>query len=127
MKKNKIYFFIVISLLAPAVSFAALDGIKGMISEIGKLVSMIIPIVMGLALVYFFWGIAQFVLHDAGNDKTREEGKKKMLWGIIALFVMMSIYGIVAFIGNTLGIKTGVGSSPDVCVEGMYADGSSCQ
>ena len=61
------------------------------------LISTIIPIVGGLALVAFFWGLAKFIRH-AGDESGREEGKEVMKWGIIALFVLVSIWGIVYFL-----------------------------
>ena len=70
-------------------------------------VSDLLPIFFALALVYFFWGVAQFILNDAGNDKTREEGKKKIIWSVVALFVFVSIYGILNFIGDLIDIKPG--------------------
>lgn len=94
--------------LTPVVSFAALDGIKGLLREARAILNLLIPILMALAIVYFFWGIAQFILNDAGSDKTREEGKKKIIWGIIALFVMMSIMGIISLMSGLTGISTTV-------------------
>lgn len=74
----------------------------------------VIGVIFGFAMVFFFWGAAQFILKDAGSDKTRDEGKKKLLWGIIALFVMFSIYGILRMIGNLTGISSTGGLNPNV-------------
>lgn len=101
----------VFSLVFPVVSFAALDGLKGLIRDAKEILDLIIPVVFVLALVYFFWGVAQFILNDAGSEKTREEGKKKMIWGVIALFVMFSIMGIISIISGLTGIPTTVRSS----------------
>lgn len=90
--------------VSPAVSFAALDGIRGLLIAFGGILNQLIRITFGLALVFFFWGLAQFILRESGEPKAREEGKKKMLWGIIAIFVMVSIYGILNLISGTLGI-----------------------
>ncbi len=57
----------------------------------------IIPIVAGLALVFFFWGLAKSILH-ADNEDAREEGREVMKWGIVALFVLVSIWGIVLYL-----------------------------
>lgn len=97
-------FLITTTLLFPAISFAALGGLKSLLLEFGGLISLSVKIIFALALAFFFWGMAQFILNDAGNDKTREDGKKKMIWGIIALFVMFSIYGILAAVGTLTGI-----------------------
>jgi TM2 domain-containing membrane protein YozV len=58
-------------------------------------------LVVALALLYFFWGLARFIL-NAGGGKEQEEAKAIMLWGIIALFVMISVWGIVRLLGETL-------------------------
>ncbi|MES2213484.1 MAG: hypothetical protein V4473_01425 [Patescibacteria group bacterium] len=106
MKKNTILFTLLLVLVCiPLVSFAApLDGLKGLLIEFKGMLNTIIELIFGLALVYFFWGMAQFIL-NAGVEKAREEGKNKMIWGIIALFVMFSIYGILNWISNVSGIK----------------------
>ena len=109
MKKNTlIYPLVTISSFFPVFAQAqAFRGLKSLLASIGGLINTIIPVLFALWLVYFFWGLSQFILHDAGNDKTREEGKKKMLWGIVALFVFAAIFGILTLIGGTLNISTG--------------------
>ena len=54
--------------------------------------------------VFFIWGLAIFI-RDSGNPEKKEEGRNKMVWGIITLFVIVSLWGIVAFIGRTFGIS----------------------
>jgi hypothetical protein len=122
MKKNTLHYVIATSLLLLPliVSAAPLDGVKGLLTAFGGLINITIRIIFGLAMVYFFWGTAQFVLHS-GDAKVRSEGKSKMLWGVIALFVLISIWGIIGFIGSTLGIKTGGTLSP---TSGIFPGGS---
>jgi len=67
-------------------------------------INLLIGIVAALALIYFFWGLAKFILHAGGDDEARVAGKQVMLWGIIALFVMVSIWGIVNFLGRAFGV-----------------------
>ncbi|HEY4483119.1 MAG TPA: pilin [Candidatus Paceibacterota bacterium] len=69
---------------------------------IGTVVNMLIPILVALALAYFIWGIIKFI--GTAGGEAHEEGKKRMLWGIIALFVIVSIWGIVGYIGDIFGI-----------------------
>lgn len=91
--------------LVPSVTLAAtaLTGLKGLLTDFKGVLDLVVPVLFGLSLVYFFWGIGQFILH-AGDVKTREEGRNKMIWGIIALFVFISIYGILKSIGSAIGI-----------------------
>jgi TM2 domain-containing membrane protein YozV len=105
MKKNKLlYTLLSFSLFTPLISFAALGGIKDLFTSLKDIINLAFPVVAGLAVIFFFWGVGQFVLKDAGNDKTRDEGKQKMLWGVIALFVMFAIFGILRWISNTIDI-----------------------
>ena len=107
MKKHTLkYKLLIISSLFPVISFAALDGVKGLLQAFVKLLNLVIPAIFGLSLIYFLWGGSQFIL-KAGEQKARDEGKKKMLWGIVALFVMISIYGIVRAIGLAFNIAPG--------------------
>lgn len=51
------------------------------------------PVLVALALLIFFWGLTKFMA-GGGNERSVEEGKKLMFWGIIGLFVMLSFWGI---------------------------------
>lgn len=59
-----------------------------------------ITFIMTIAVLAFVFGAAKFVLM-AGDDKSRSEGKQMMLWGIISLAVMVSIWGLVQIIKTT--------------------------
>jgi hypothetical protein len=68
--------------------------------------SSVIPLIFALALAMFVWGVVQYVINTQDEAK-REKGKQFMIWGIIALTVMVCIWGLVAVLGNTFGINTG--------------------
>jgi len=69
------------------------------------LVKDVVPLLFTLAVVGFIWGMIQFYLNP-DNEEKKKNGKTFMLWGIIALFVMISMWGLVGVLGNTFGIKT---------------------
>ena len=98
--------FLCLALLTPIIAFAQFTQTKSYIASIGSIVQMLTVIVMGLALLYFFWGLAKFIL-AAGDEKKIAEGKSIMIWGIIALFVMASVWGLVAFVGSLVGVQQG--------------------
>ncbi len=93
---------------------------KALIIASGGIINTLIIIVAGLALLWFFWGLVKFIFHS-GDAKTHEEGRNIMIWGIITLFVMFSLWGLLGFISGALNIpfKTS-GSSSEVgnpCVD----------
>ncbi len=99
-------------LLAPTLAFAqnngapTLNNIQTLLSSIKNLVGTALPIVVGLALLGFFWGLMKFIF-AAGNEEKKAEGKNIMIYGIIALFVMVAVWGLVGFIAGALGVQTG--------------------
>jgi len=83
-----------------------LGGIDSATNQIGNIIDNLIPIIAALALLFFFWGLATFIL-AAGDEEKRKSGKQMMIWGIVALFVMAAIWGIIQFLGGLFGVQTG--------------------
>ncbi len=103
IKNNLVYASLGAILLIPSVSFA-LTGVRNLLTEIkNSILPDVRTIVVWLAFIYFFWGVGQFILHS-DDQKAREEGKQKMIWGVIALFVIVAIMGILRAIGVGIDI-----------------------
>lgn len=99
-------------------------GTPGTFSELVclffDLVTFTIPIVASLTLLVFFWGLAKFI-KNADDSSSHETGKQLMFWGVIGLFVMVSVWGLVRFIGDALGI--GTTQNRDIDIPGFSNDG----
>ena len=80
---------------------------KALIIATDGIVNQLIVFIIALALIYFFWGLVKFIF-KSGDATAREEGREIMKWGIITLFVMVSILGLIKFVGTALGIPTNV-------------------
>lgn len=65
----------------------------------------IIPLLFSLAITMFVWGIVQYVI-NTDNEEKKGKGKMLMIWGIVALTVMVSVWGLVRILGNTFGVDT---------------------
>lgn len=92
------------ALALPLTSFAALGNIEGLVGDVGNIVNKIIPILFAVALLGFFYGLVKFIF---GADEDKSGAKKTMIWGVVALFVMASVWGLVKFIGDAVGVGTG--------------------
>lgn len=110
---------------APLFAFAQgtpdLGGIESLVNALGDIVNLLIPIAVAVAVLLFFWGLATFIF-ASGDSEAQATGKQKMIWGVIALFVIVSIWGIVGFLGNLLGIDQG-GTAPVPGVAGTAGEG----
>ena len=101
--------FIVGALALPLTSFAALGNIDTLVTDIGNIVNKIIPIIFAIALLGFFYGLVMYIF---GKEDDKAQSKKTMIWGVVALFVMASVWGLVSFIGTAVGVDQG--SAPSV-------------
>ena len=76
----------------------------------GNILNSLIPLLIALAVVVFFWGLVQYVLKSGGEGGGN--GRSIMIAGLVALFVMVSVWGIVRLAQNTLGVSGG--QAPEV-------------
>ncbi len=60
----------------------------------------IIPFLIGLAVVLFMAGVVRYVA-AGDNEEKRQGGRDLMIFGIIALFVMVSVWGFVKILHTT--------------------------
>jgi len=93
------------ALFAPNLAFAVATPttFRALVYIFIDLIQLAIPVAFSLALVVFVWGVAQFIL-NSGNATALADGKQKMFWGIVGLFVIFSIWGILALVGDSFGI-----------------------
>jgi len=85
-------------LIPSAIVFAqGFENLIDLASDFKSLLNVITTVIISLALVFFLWGLAIFIL-SAGDEEKREQGKKVMIWGAIAFTVMIGIWGIVQFL-----------------------------
>ena len=87
--------------LTPSLALAAPKDFKELIGIFIFYVQLVIPVVMGLAILFFFWGIVKFIF-AAGDETKRKEGKNIMTWGLLALFFMVSVLAIVSILGGSI-------------------------
>lgn len=89
-------------ILTPAIALAA--DLDSVLDTMGSLIGTATPIVVALALLFFFYGLAKYILNSSDEEK-KDEGKSIMIWGIIALFIMVSVWGLVNILANTFEVN----------------------
>ncbi len=64
----------------------------------------LILLAFAVAFLIFTWGIFQFISSQTA-DTARDEGKRKIFWGLFGMFIMFSAYGLIHLILGTFGIN----------------------
>ncbi len=99
------------ALLLPMYAFAgtvtASSDAFDIIDILVGIVERVIPVLIGGAVIVFFWGIVKFVAH-ADDEKAVTEGKQFIIWGLVGLFVIVAMWSLVGYIQRSLGLNVAV-------------------
>ena len=91
-------------LVLPAVTFAQ-SGLFDILGRIRGLINALVPLIIGLAVLYFLWGVLQYV--TAKDSDKQKEATSTMVMGVIVLFVMVSVWGLVSLLQDTFDVDSG--------------------
>lgn len=78
------------------------NGLPGIVQSLVGIFNLVLPVLVALALVLFMVGVVKYIYNEGEHHD-----RSIMLWSLIALFVMLSIWGILRLMCNTV---TGTGS-----------------
>ncbi|MBI5138603.1 MAG: hypothetical protein HZA95_02270 [Candidatus Vogelbacteria bacterium] len=103
--KGFVVYFAVVALM-PGVAYA--QDLQGIIRIVTQILGGLVKVLLGLALIYFIWEVAQYIGKGGSKDVI-----DKIVWSVVAMFVMVSVWGLVALINTTFSIDAG-GSAPQI-------------
>ena len=92
------FLFLIFSL--PTAAFAQATNFAEALGILQGLLNGLLPILIALAVAIFLWGVLKYI-KAADNPDQRTEGRELMVYGIIAIFVMVSLWGLVNLIVDT--------------------------
>ncbi|MEI7765240.1 MAG: hypothetical protein WCI93_01495 [bacterium] len=67
------------------------------------IINPIILFLFALALLFFLYGIVEFISNQE-NEEKKTTGKMHMIWGIVGITIMMSVWALLSIILNTIGV-----------------------
>jgi len=100
--------------VAPAFSGDSAE-VKKITENITDIVNWAGPLLITVATIYFVWGVLQYITSGADEGK-RAEARQTMIYGVIGLFVIVSVWGLISLIKGF----TGLGDGGDAKVKSGY-------
>ncbi|MBI5045840.1 MAG: hypothetical protein HZC14_02460 [Candidatus Niyogibacteria bacterium] len=95
-------------------SGTTIASFKDFLCQIINILNSAIPVLLTLATVVFLWGVIQFI-YNADNEKKRKDGRAFIIYGLIGLFVIVSMWGLVGVLLSTFSITdTTIPSGPAI-------------
>jgi len=84
----------------PQASCGSITNFQGLVTCIAGLINDVIYLLIGIAVLLFIAGLIKYIT-AGGDEKQVAEAKHYIIFGIVALFVMTSVWGLVSILTNT--------------------------
>src|SRR3989338_5287827 len=101
MNKNLLKVAVSAGAVLPFFAYAA--DVFSVLDQVEDIIARIIPIIMAVATIIFLWGIVMYIT-AAGDEKKAATAKSYITSGLIGLFFMVAIWGIVKALVATFGV-----------------------
>ncbi len=75
--------------------------ISGMFSTFVGILNSLVPVLAGLATIFFIYGVVRYIA-SAGNPEKRQTAKDFIIWGLVGLFVLIGFWGFVNILLNSV-------------------------
>ena len=80
-----------------------MSGREVMAKIVGSIIDPLVLLIFSAGVFLFTWGLVVFLLNSENPEK-RKVGVQHMLWGIVGVFIMATVFGILSIITDTLGL-----------------------
>ncbi len=117
MRKLLARGWVVVVAFAPALAFAqnfGTNGFIGLLDAANSLIGRLIPFIIALTVLVFLWGVFKFVISN--DAEGRKEARGYMVWGIVSLFIMVSVWGLVNILVRSFSLNN---TRPDAAIQNL--------
>lgn len=79
-----------------------MSGEQILTNIITEVFSPIYQAVVGITILYFLYGVVRYII-DLNNPDSKTTGRSHLFWGLIGLFIVLSVGGILNLLNGSLG------------------------
>lgn len=113
LRKISIYSAVFLSASFPLLASAQFenDVVSPILENAVRAARILVALAFLLALFMFAWGIVKFI-SAAGDPEKIREAKQFLLWGVLGMAVLASVFGLITFLQSYFGVPGGAGDIP---------------
>jgi uncharacterized membrane protein len=89
-----------IGFLAPSLVYAAPKSFADLVWLIIDIINPLVGLLISVALLFFFFNIIRYI--STANQEKKGYFRENLVWSIIAMFVLVSFFGLARILQNTL-------------------------
>jgi hypothetical protein len=93
-----------LTFVAPSIAFAQtapITDVNGLSSKLLGIGNTVTYILVALGVLFIVWNVVIYLIKGSAEDEKRTKAGMNILWGIVGLFVIVSIWGLVNILTNT--------------------------
>ena len=79
--------------------------IQGILCKFSEILGAVIPVLIALGVVYFVWGVITYMV--GSDEEAKKKGRDRVIFGLIGLAVIISMWGLVKILTNTFLPRSG--------------------
>lgn len=113
MKKIITLGFIFAPFMVSAQIAQGAGTVSGLIAFLKDFLSTATVLILAAAVVYFLWNVFGYVM-AAGDPTARAEKQSGIIYGVIGIAVMVSIWGLVNFLTSSAKLDTTTRTAPSL-------------
>jgi hypothetical protein len=83
-------------------AFDRMTNLFGLFDRVAYILQMVVPLFIAAAVLFFLWGVKSYI--TANNGETQVEALHMITNGVILLFAMVTVWGLVNILVATTGI-----------------------
>ncbi len=102
MRKSWVSLLAVGSITLPVLASA--QTLLNTLALANTFLNALIGLFITLAIVVFFWGLIKYLVGEGSEGKG--QGLKIMFFGVVSIFVMVSIWGIIRLLQSTFSVTS---------------------
>ena len=97
-------FIATVVFMIPSIAFAQLNAITDVNSLSTRLLSignLVTYFLIAIAVLFIIYNVVWYIIKGGGDAKAKSEAAMNIVWGLVGLFIIVSIWGLVGLLTNT--------------------------
>lgn len=96
------YIFFITETFSAGMNSSILSAEEVFNNVIVYLINPLLKLVIVITFLYFLYGMLRYIfaMSNGGKDEEINNGKRHMLWGLVGLFIIFSINGIMSLLSS---------------------------
>jgi uncharacterized membrane protein YuzA (DUF378 family) len=84
-------------------TLSKIGNVNDLFSRVASIANALVYILVGFAVLYIIYSIVMYFIKSGEGDENRHKAGMQIFYGIVGLFVIVSVWGLVNILLNTFG------------------------